>query len=121
MAQSCELGFATWRLDANLSASGNELLVDRYISLFVITCIADATSVNFSGALETDVTSIFINSSKDNFFNSLAAGSTVCAKENAGTRIQANAHIKVILICGILSCMGNKRDNLILYATPVRL
>jgi len=35
----------------------------------VITWIADATSVNFSGRFETELTSMFISSSKLSFFN----------------------------------------------------
>src|SRR5690606_20595218 len=65
-----ELSWVTCKLVTRRSNSGRLVAADRRISSSVITCMAEATSVNFSGLRDTVVTSNPINSSKLIFFNS---------------------------------------------------
>src|SRR5690554_5987786 len=65
-----ELSWVTWRLVTRRSSSGRLVAAERRISSSVITCMAEATLVNFSGLLDTVVTSNPINSSKLIFFKS---------------------------------------------------
>lgn len=75
MAHWLALTCATCRLVASRDASGTLVAPEFRISSWVITWIADGTSVNFSGRLETDVTSRSISSSMLSFFSSPGDGS----------------------------------------------
>jgi hypothetical protein len=68
------------------------------MSSLLITWIADATSVNFSGNFETEVISIFISSSTDSFLISegVKIGVGFCEKDFKGV-----IHKQVIKTCHI--------------------
>src|SRR6266576_1924777 len=68
MAHWRESTCATSRFEARRRASGRLVTPERRISSWVITWIAEAAWESFSGRLETEVTSRFINCSRVSFF-----------------------------------------------------
>src|SRR5712692_10519295 len=71
MAHELELIRATSRFEARRKASGRLEAPERRMSSPVMTWIADAVSDNFSGRLETEVTSTSMSCSRLNFFSAV--------------------------------------------------
>ena len=95
IAQSCEFACPIWRLEAKRKASGSLVAPDLCISFPVITWTADATSVNFSGRIETEVTSISINSSRLNLFNERDDNKLSWLKHRSGNNARPGISIAI--------------------------